>query len=202
MHPLIRKAFAVFSNKIRDDYPPADTTRVSGAITIGAYSYGLTEQSFYSVDLSVPITIGKFCSFAEEVTIFGRIDHPIDRISTYPFRSLLFSPGVNHDATTRGPVEIGNDVWVGFRSLILSGVRIGDGAVIGARSIVTGDIPAYAVAIGSPAKVVKYRFDPETIAALVEIKWWDWPIEKIRAFEPEFYGPIEGFIARALAAKA
>ena len=79
----------------------------------------------------------------------------------------------------------------------MSGVTIGDGAVIGAGSIVTRDIPPYGIATGSPTRVSKFRFPPEAIAALLEIKWWDWPIDKIRAFEPELYGPITGFIERA-----
>jgi acetyltransferase-like isoleucine patch superfamily enzyme len=176
---------------------PVPQRRVIGAVTIGAYSYGLTAASFRSVDDSVPITIGKFCSFADEVRIFGRSEHPTDRVSTFPLRTLLFDPGTNRDATTRGPVVIGNDVWVGAYALIMSGVTIGHGAVIGAGSIVTRDVPPYGIAVGAPARTIRHRFESPVVEALLAIKWWDWPIEKIRAFEQEFYGPVEAFIARA-----
>lgn len=192
----LRKALSAFGkNKIA--LHPVDHERRVGAVTIGAFSYGLTDETFRSVDDSVSITIGKFCSFAEGVTIFGRFDHPLDQASTYPLRTLLFAPGTNQDAITRGPVKIGNDVWVGYRATILSGVTVGNGAVIGAGSVVARNVPPYAIVAGASATIVRYRFEPHIVTALLEIKWWDWPIERIRALEAEFYGPIEAFIEKA-----
>jgi len=81
--------------------------------------------------------------------------------------------------TSKGPIIIGSDVWVGYKALILSGVRIGDGAVIGARSVVSKDIPPYAIAVGSPIVIKKYRFSEEVIKELLRIQWWNWPDEKI-----------------------
>ncbi len=74
---------------------------------------------------------------------------------------------------------IGNDVWIGYDALIMPGVKVGNGAIIAARSVVTGDVPAYAVVGGNPAKVIRYRFDDYTIARLNAIAWWDWPVEQI-----------------------
>lgn len=79
----------------------------------------------------------------------------------------------------KGDTEIGNDVWIGYEALFMPGVKIGHGAIISSRSVVTGDVPAYAIVGGNPAKVIRYRFDAETIAKLEDIAWWNWPVEKI-----------------------
>jgi carbonic anhydrase/acetyltransferase-like protein (isoleucine patch superfamily) len=92
---------------------------------------------------------------------------------------------------------IGHDVWVGVDALILSGVTIGNGAVIAARSVVTKDVPPYAIVAGSPARVVKYRFDEDTIAVLLAIAWWDWPQAKIEEALPLLMSPnLDTFIRR------
>jgi acetyltransferase-like isoleucine patch superfamily enzyme len=82
--------------------------------------------------------------------------------------------------TTKGNVVIGNDVWIGFGAIILSGVTIGDGAAIGACSVVTRDVPPYAIAAGNPAQIIRYRFPEEIVATLLRIKWWDWPEDKVK----------------------
>ncbi|MGL9729055.1 virginiamycin A acetyltransferase [Enterococcus sp. DIV0756] len=84
----------------------------------------------------------------------------------------------------KGDIIIGNDVWIGYEATILSGVTIGDGAIIGAKAVVTKDVPAYSVVGGVPAKKIKHRFDSETIQKLQQLKWWDWPDEKIRQAIP------------------
>jgi virginiamycin A acetyltransferase len=84
--------------------------------------------------------------------------------------------------TTNGDIHVGSDVWIGTGVLILSGVQIGDGAIIASRSVVTRDIPPYAIAAGVPAKPIRYRFDNDTINQLLEIKWWNWSDEKIREY--------------------
>jgi serine acetyltransferase len=94
-------------------------------------------------------------------------------------------------------VEIGNDVWIGDTATLLSGVRIGNGAVIGARSVVTKDVPPYAIVVGNPARIARLRFTPEQISALERIAWWNWPLHKIREAAPLLLSPsIEEFIAR------
>jgi acetyltransferase-like isoleucine patch superfamily enzyme len=167
-------------------------------VSVGRHTYGLSKRNFVQPHASASITIGAFCSIGPEVMIFGRADHPTQLVSTYPFRTKLLAPDAgNADAVTKGPVRIGNDVWIGARAIILSGVTIGDGAIVAAGAVVARDVPAYGIVAGNPAKLIKHRFAPEVISALLEIRWWDWPDEKIRAYEAAFYGPIEAFIARA-----
>jgi acetyltransferase-like isoleucine patch superfamily enzyme len=169
-------------------------------VTVGRHSYGLTARNFMRATAKAPIRVGAFCSFAPEVLIFGQADHPTALPSTYPFRSRLFEPdGPNRDAVTRGPVEIGNDVWVGTRAMILSGVTIGNGAVIGAGAVIARDVPPYAIMVGNPARLVRYRFSPETVQALLEIAWWEWDDAKLARYEALLYGDVEAFIARARA---
>ena len=152
---------------------------------IGEYTYG-TPLVHKHPRVRSRLKIGKFCSIAREVTIsFGR-DHRTDFISTYPFlfftdhwpKAKCLKPE-DVSAPLKGDVIIGNDVWIGYGAMILAGVCIGDGAVIGAGSVVTGNIEPYSIVAGNPAKLIRKRFDDETIHRLLQIKWWDWPIEKI-----------------------
>lgn len=131
------------------------------------------------------LRIGKYCSFAPDVRIFLGGEHRVEWATTYPF-SVLWQEGLGiagHPAT-KGDVVIGNDVWVGYSATILSGVTVGDGAVIGANANVFEDVPPYAIVAGNPARVVRYRFAPESIARLQALAWWDWPEEKILALLP------------------
>lgn len=167
-------------------------------VSVGRHTYGLSKRTFVQPHAAAPISVGAFCSIGPEVLIFGRADHPTQLASTYPFRAKLLHPEAgNTDAVTKGAVRIGSDVWIGARAMILSGVTVGDGAIIAAGAVVARDVPAYGIVAGNPAKLIKYRFAPEIVAALLEIRWWDWPEEKIRACETEFYGPIEAFIDKA-----
>lgn len=128
------------------------------------------------------LIIGKFVQIAHGVQIVtSSANHQMDGFSTYPF-SVFGEPwSSNYEAKwpNKGDTTIGNDVWIGHQALIMPAVTIGDGAIIASRSVVTKDVPAYSIVAGNPAKVVRYRFNDQTIAALLEIKWWDWPIEKI-----------------------
>jgi len=123
--------------------------------------------------------IGAFCSIATNVRIDIGNEHNKDNISTFPFNHF-FPVQAGHIAgelTCRGDVVIGNDVWIGFDTIILSGSKIGNGAIIGANSVVRGEIPAYAIAAGSLAKVKSFRFGRKEIKLLEKIRWWDWPEE-------------------------
>jgi acetyltransferase-like isoleucine patch superfamily enzyme len=168
--------------------------RPSRHVTIGRHTYGVTEFTVFNATPDHPVVIGSFCSVADGVQIHGESNHANDRASTYPFRVRL--QGLAEPAQGKGKVTIGNDVWIGSRAIILSNLEIGDGAVIGAGAIVTKDVPPYAIVAGNPARLIRYRFDPETIAALAAICWWNWPDEKIIAELDSFYGPIEVFLAR------
>jgi len=149
--------------------------------------------------------IGRYCSINKSVQIIAH-NHEMGYVSTHPFlEEICFAPAkekiwdaienigiplANEDLMSENKlVEIGNDVWIGTNAVILSGVHVGDGAVIGAGAIVTKDVEPYAVVGGVPAKLIRYRFPREMIDAFLRIKWWDWPIEKIEENMSLFYRP-------------
>lgn len=153
--------------------------------TVGKYSYGY--QQFFSYAARKPLLerIGAFCSIAQKVAIpVG--NHPLNHISTHPFLFFEDRGFIKEDDLSilgrekNRKVIIGNDVWIGTNVTILPSVVIGDGAVIGAGSVVTKSVPDYAIVVGVPARVMRYRFSEEEIKVLKEIRWWDWPDEKIK----------------------
>ena len=114
--------------------------------------------------------------------IMNGANHLTKSISSYPFAIFGgdWSGAMDGKAyPSKGNTVIGNDVWLGYRSTILPGVTIGDGAIIGMGSVVTKDVPPYSIVGGNPAKVIKLRFEPDEIETLLELSWWDWPLEKI-----------------------
>ena len=172
------------------------TNKYSNCIKIGKHTYGLERDSLIGIDLSVPLIIGNFCSFGPEVKIFLKSDHPTNLPSTFPLKTLLIQkePWPNYDVISKGGVTIGNDVWVGARSLIMSGVIIGDGAIVAAGSVVTKNISAYEVVGGVPAKRIKYRISKKQRESMSRIKWWNWPDEKIKKEISLFYSDVSKFI--------
>lgn len=131
------------------------------------------------------LIIGKFCSIACEVRfLFNSANHTLSSLSTYTFPLFyeewdLKQQDVVNSWDNKGDIIIGNDVWIGYEAVILSGVTVGDGAIIGTRAVVTKDVPPYTIVGGVPAKPIKKRFSEDTIVSLLKIKWWDWPKEKI-----------------------
>ena len=131
------------------------------------------------------LIIGKFCSIACGAKfLFNSANHTLSSLSTYPFPLFFEEWGLEKRNVAaswdnKGDIVFGNDVWIGYEAVIMAGVTIGDGAIIGARAVVTKDVPPYMVAGGIPAKPIKKRYPEETIAALSELKWWDWPEERI-----------------------
>jgi acetyltransferase-like isoleucine patch superfamily enzyme len=120
--------------------------------------------------------VGAFCSIARGVTVILNGNHRMDWVTTYPFPKQRESArAIGGHLGFTGDVVVGNDVWIGHGATILGGVTIHDGAVVGAGAVVTRDVPAYAVVAGNPAKLIRYRFDPETIELLRRLAWWDWP---------------------------
>lgn len=150
--------------------PCYEQKTMSTLINIGKYSYlndpwytgrydsvCLLNGDVPAIDIGRYTSIGKNCQFI-------LTHHNYKTVSTYPSFGKVFC---------RGNIKIGNDVWIGMNATIMDNVVIGDGAVIGASSVVSSDVPPYAIAVGNPAKVIKYRFPPETIAKLMQVHWWD-----------------------------
>lgn len=150
---------------------------------IGDYSYLGEATTIRNVKET---TIGKYCSISHQVQI-GLTQHPLDTLSTHGFflneynaniNNLLKVPKENRidfKDKLMPPVTIGNDVWIGFRAMVMDGIKIGDGAVVAAGAIVTHDVPPYAIVAGVPARIKKYRFEKEIIDKLLDLRWWDYP---------------------------
>lgn len=151
---------------------------------IGRHSYG--KPKIYDWSDGGKLIIGDYCSIADDVTILLGGNHHPEWVTTYPFSSPQFgdrwaeAAEIQGQPWSKGDVRIGHDVWIGFGSTILSGVTIGNGAVVAARSVIVKDVPPYSIVGGNPAKVLKMRFDEETIEKLQSLEWWNWPEEKIR----------------------
>lgn len=161
-------------------------TTIGEGCLIGSFSkmaYSKMDTMSYIGDYTVVINsnIGKFSSISWGVTI-GPEEHDYTRLTNHSFlyslKSFNLTP-YKHYSPFEKECKIGNDVWIGCNSTILRGVTIGDGAVIGANSLVNKDVPPYSIVVGSPAKIVKYRFSPEIIEALIDVKWWDIPLSII-----------------------
>ncbi len=164
----------------------------------GTFSYGMPVIRDWGQKPGGPkVTIGNYCSFGKNVQIMLDGDHHPNWVTCYPLPSTF--PGIMpHKLTAKGDVVIGNDVWLGSDSIILPGVTIGDGAIVGAGAVVSRDVPAYAVAVGNPARVVRQRFNDTQIAALLQIAWWQWPEDKVKQFMPLLCQPdIDEFIKAA-----
>ena len=163
----------------------------SSNIIVGDYSYyddPIDPENFEKNVLynygSDKLIIGKFCAVATNVKfIMNGANHKLDGISTYPFP--IFGNGWETamnllvELPSKGDIIIGNGVWIGHESLIMPGVKIGDGAIIAAKSVVVKDVPPYTVVGGNPAHSIRQRFSDAEVAQLLEIRWWDWKIDKI-----------------------
>ncbi len=131
------------------------------------------------------LMIGKFCSIACGAKfLFNSANHSLSSLSTYPFPIFYEEWGLDRKNVAeawdnKGDIVIGNDVWIGYEAVILAGVTVGDGAIIGARAMVTKDVPPYTIVGGVPAKPIRKRFSEETISEMLALKWWDWPKERI-----------------------
>lgn len=170
-------------------------------ICIGDYTYyhdalnDPKEFEYRNVLYQAPINndkliIGKFCSIAQGATfMLNCANHKMTRYSVYPFNLLFDLWGLPKEERkdtweNHGDIVVGNDVWIGYNAVIMSGVTIGDGSIIGANSLVTRNVPPYTIVGGVPAKEIRKRFDAETIIRLLSLKWWDWDKEKIRKHLP------------------
>ena len=168
----------------------------SSAVEIGVGTYYDPTMRFVTWIPQEKIIIGKFCSVAADVIICTGGNHRPELPSVWPFENLMLQkPNPTRTYKTTRDTTIGNDVWIGHGAFISGGSQIGSGAVIGARAVVFEDIPPYAVVVGNPAKIVRYRFSQKTIERMLRIAWWDWPLETIQARIEWFYKPIGEFVA-------
>lgn len=170
-------------------YPPAHIMKT----TIGDYTY-IAPNPYISYAV-----IGKCCSIGPNLTCGWGV-HPIDSISTHPmFFSTMKQNGISLSAVDkieeRKLITIGNDVFIGANVTILDGVTIGDGAVIGAGAVVSKDIPPYAIAVGCPIRIIRYRFDEDTRKKLLQIKWWNLDEEHLQDVERMIFD-VEGFVKK------
>lgn len=163
---------------------------------VGEWSYG--EFKVVKWGREATLEMGRFCSIAPTVTILLGGNHPSDWVTTYPFPEIFpEARQITGHIRTKGDVVICNDVWVGEGALILSGVTIGNGAIIAAHSVVTRNVPPYAIVAGNPARVIRERFTEAEVAELERIAWWNWPHDRIVEAIPLLLSSRVGdFIAR------
>lgn len=154
-------------------------------IDIGDYTYGAIDAESFGCPES-HLTIGRFCSIAQNVRFILDGEHDYRKLSTYPFKVRLLNEKV--EALCKGPIIIEDDVWIGERAIILSGVTIGQGAIIGAGTVVTKNVPPYA--IFANGKIIKYRFDEKTIEKLLKIDYSKLNFENIQTHLNDFYTDI------------
>lgn len=154
---------------------------------LGDHSYGAPKVRFPDAP-GAGLSIGSYCSFSDGVELFLGGNHRWDWVTTYPFSGLKDlwpeAPATTDHHASRGPVEIGHDVWFGSGAVVLSGVTIGTGAVIAARAVVTKDVPPYAIVAGNPARLIRLRFDEATVAALLASRWWELPRQSVARLIP------------------
>ena len=161
-------------------------------IKVGDYTYYDDFESVENFEKNVKyhfdftgdeLIIGKFCMIASDVQfIMNGANHLTEAISSYPFAVFgEWGDGAMQDKAYpfKGNIEIGNDVWLGYRATIMAGVKIGHGAIVGSHAVVTKDVPPYAIVGGNPAKIIRQRFSDSQIAALLDLEWWHWPLDKI-----------------------
>ncbi|MCJ2106768.1 CatB-related O-acetyltransferase [Methylobacterium sp. E-041] len=195
MLPSMRAAFAAANVAVtRDAFKAAG---YGFRYEVGEYTYGVPAVLWWGEDAG--LSIGRYCSIAGGVSIMLGGNHRTDWVTTFPF-GVLDPAAAAHTGhpVTNGDVHIGNDVWLGDSCRILSGVTVGDGACVATGALVTRNVPPYAIVGGVPARVIRLRFSPEQIAAMLEIGWWNWPEERIRALYDRMLSPdIDGFIAAA-----
>ena len=172
-------------------------------MSLGKYSYGDANILLHWSESGATLSVGKFCSIANNVNVYLGGNHRSDWVTTYPFghiyqHTFTTFNGQGHPST-KGNVRIGNDVWIADNVTIMSGITIEDGAIIANNSHVINNVEPYSIVGGNPAKLIKYRFSTEQIENLLRIKWWDWEDEKINQFAPLLCNPnIDGFITAAM----
>lgn len=194
-HSLIRGHDAVIGSNLA----VVNRLKRLGRLEIGDHSYSIPIIKFYEHD-DTKLRIGKYSPISETAIVMLGGEHPNDTVSHFPFRIHWQMPGAIEDGNPvpSGDTVIGSDVLVYQRAFIRSGVTIGHGAIVAANAIVTRDVPPYAIVGGNPARVIRYRATEEQIAELLDIAWWDWPDDEVKAAVPLLtVNDIDAFIAYA-----
>lgn len=182
--------------------PPANVNGWSMIVRCNLGKYFNIGLYSYIADAEV----GRYCTFGSRCSI-GAFSHPTDWLSVHEFQyrdtstiwgETINDNGINLFRTQEPQTFIGNDVWIGDNSVIMRGVTIGDGAIIGASSVVTKDVPPYTIAVGNPARPVRLRFSEEIVARLRELKWWEFDMSELRGVS---FGEIEKAIEQISALK-
>lgn len=158
-------------------------------VSTGKESYG--ELNVVTFDQKSHLTIGSYVSVAQHVTFMLDVEHRTNTLSTFPFRTKLVTPEIP-EAVSKGDIVVGDDAWIGYGATVLSGVHIGQGAVVAAGAVVTHDVPPYAIVGGVPAKLIRYRFSEEVVAFLLTLDYGRLTEDLVRAHLEELYTPIEG----------
>lgn len=169
------------------------------SIDTDSYIVQATIQTGLNFDLEAGIhniQIGKYCSLADDITFMVNLNHDYSMVTTAAATFLSDFPATDkYRSVRKGQILIQNDVWIGHGVTIMNGVTIHNGAVVAANSVLTKDVPPYAVVGGNPAQIIKYRFSQEEIHALQAIAWWDWKYERLEKYKKDFLLPISQFIA-------
>lgn len=165
--------------------PPHDAVQEAmdeGILVVGRHSYAPPLVALHRGD-DVHVRIGRFCSIGKGVECLPGGNHDVHAVTTFPLRIKLDLPGAYEDGVpwSKGDIVVGDDVWIGRGAKILGGLTIGAGAVVGAYSVVTGDVEPYEVVAGNPARHLRWRFGAETIERLLAIGWWEWPDDLVVA---------------------
>lgn len=179
-------------------YNPHNSTDLAGRypfdfknVSVGNYTYG--GLNILSFDREHNLRIGNFCSIGPDVMFVLSADHYSDHLSTFPYKVKVM--GEDLEGVSKGDIILDDDVWIGYRATILSGVHIGQGAVVAAGVVVSKDVPPYAIVGGVPAKVIKYRFSPDVIKALLTIDYSKLTKELIKSHIDDLYKPLDGLSA-------
>jgi acetyltransferase-like isoleucine patch superfamily enzyme len=165
--------------------------------SVGDGTYGIPTVKFANLKESGKLKIGKFCSISDKVEILMAGEHNYKLATTFPFDEFFTGQTENTHRFSNGDVTIGNDVWIGHDVLILSGVTIPDGCIIGAGTVLRKSIQSpYSIVCGNPAKVVKKRFSKDIVDKMMLIKWWDWPMDRIKSEIPFLLSDAKTFVQR------
>ena len=173
--------------------------RSAGRVVWGKFSYGAPAIETFAFD-ETRLIVGSYCSIAKNVTFILGGNHPTDRATTFPLRIRLGVGGAGTDGfpSSKGDIQVGNDVWIAHGATILSGARIGDGAVVAAGAIVSGVVPPYSIVAGVPARVQRARVDPDLAQRMQSVRWWEWPDAKVREHADLLSEPLTDEVVRAL----